>query len=87
MHHHIQEHFPQLFPQDRRRLHVDQLVRILPEADTRLGGLWMVVKEIDPDYVTGVVCIEGEDPQMVRLPRGAVEDVERAVRKGHAKPE
>lgn len=76
---HIQEHFPHLFSRDRREVRVDQIVRIREDWDPQFGGMWMLVKEIDTDFLTGMVVIEGEDPRLVRVPRLGVESAMRAL--------
>lgn len=62
---------------DRRLIRPDQLVRIRPDYHEKYGGLWLVVREVDDDYLTGVILLEGEDQTLIRLPRMGVEASER----------
>ena len=79
MNSHIQEHFPNLFTKDRRKIQVDQVVRIRKDWDPRLGGLWMLVKEVDDEFLTGLVLTIGEDPVLLRVPRAQVESIRRVL--------
>ena len=76
---HVQDHFPEMFRKDRRTIRPNQLVRIKPDWDARLGGLWMLVREVDPDFLTGLVYVAGEDPELARIPRLGVETAVRAA--------
>lgn len=62
---------------DRRRIVTDQIVRIRPDYHDRYGGLWLVVREIDDDYITGTILMEDEDQTIIRLPRVGVEVADR----------
>ena len=76
---HVQDHFPEMFRRDRRAIQPEQLVRLRPDWDARLGGLWMLVKEVDPDFLTGLVYVAGEDLELARVPRLGVETAVRAA--------
>ena len=66
---------------DRRHLVPDQVVRVLPDYHERYGGLWLVLREVDADYVTGVILMVGEGQTIIRLPRMGVETQARVFMK------
>ena len=67
---------------DRRRITPNQIVRVRPDYHDRYGGMWLVVREVDDDYLTGVILLSGEDQTLLRLPRVGVEASERVFMKG-----
>lgn len=75
----MQEQFPHMF--DRRRLYPKQLVRVKADANTTLRGLWAILAEVGDDYVSAMVLVSGDDPQMVTLPRTSVESFTRTTRR------
>ncbi len=66
---------------DRRRLRSEQVVRIRQDAP-QFAGLWMVIKEIGEDYVTGLILVQGESPIVTRQPRTSVESAMRVFLRG-----
>jgi hypothetical protein len=77
----VQEHFPSLFQPktDRRRVQINSVVRICPEANSPYKGMWLVVKEAGEEFVTGLVHVDGEDPVLTRVDRMEVEAAERML--------
>lgn len=78
----VQEHFPELFQPkrpDRRRIAINTVVRICPTANSPYKGMWLVVKEADDEFVTGLVHVEGDDPVLTRVDRMEVEAAERML--------
>ena len=59
--------------EDRRRISPNQLVRIRPDYHDKYGGMWLVVREVDDEYLTGIILLAGEDQMIIRLPRIGVE--------------
>lgn len=76
---HVQDHFPELFRRDRRTILPNQPVRDQAGLGCSARGLWMLVREVDPDFLTGLVHVAGEDPELARIPRLGVETAVRAA--------
>ena len=68
----IQDRFPGMFKRTTR-IEVSQVVRVRPDWDLNLGGMWLVVLEVTEDYVTGLLETKDEPVQLVRLPRSGVD--------------
>lgn len=66
---------------DRRRLHSDQVVRIRQDAP-QFAGLWMVIKEVGDEYVTGLILVQGDSPVITRQPRTTIESAMRVFLRG-----
>lgn len=67
----VQDHFPDLFrpKKDRRALKLNEIVRICPNSTSDFRGLWLVIKSLDDDFVTGLIYVEGQDPVLARVSR------------------
>lgn len=77
----VQEHFPELFrpKTDRRQVNVNSVVRICKRADSPYKGMWLVVKEVGDEFLTGLVYVDGEDPVLTRVARLDVESADRML--------
>lgn len=77
----VQEHFPELFrpKTDRRQVQVNSVVRICPSSSSDYRGMWLVVKDVGVEFLTGLVYVDGEDPILTRVSRLEVESADRML--------
>ena len=62
---------------DRRTFAPDQVVQVNGGAE-EFAGLWMIIKHVGDEYLTGLILIDGEDPVLARVPRMWVDSAIRA---------